>query len=81
MCSRYHQGISGPDELYSLEEVRAAYPAGIDARDMAWMWRRLLTVLGFVHEQRLVHGCVTPDHVLIEPREHKLVLIGWCGAT
>jgi len=26
----------------SLAEVRAAFPAGIDPRDAAWMWRRLL---------------------------------------
>jgi len=76
----YHQGIGGPDDLYSLEEVRAVYPAGIDVRDMAWIWRRMLSILGFVHQMKLVHSSVTPDHVLIEPREHKLVLIGWCGA-
>jgi hypothetical protein len=77
----YHPGIHSPAELYSLEEVRAAYPKGIDPRDMAWIWRRLLTVLGFVHDQQTIHTCVTPDHVLIEPREHKLVLVGWCGAV
>lgn len=77
----YHEGINTPDELYSLEEVRAAHPAGIDAKDMSWMWRRLLTVLGAIHDQRTIHACVTPDHILIEPREHKLVLIGFCGAA
>lgn len=78
---RYHDGIPGPRALYTLKEVRDAYPAGLDARDMAWMWRRLLTILGFSHQQRRVHGAVTPAHVLIEPQGHKLVLIGWCGAV
>ena len=78
---RYHAGIEGADDLYSLEEVRGAYPAGIDARDMAWIWRRLLTVLGYVHACQHVHGQVTPDHVMIDPRDHKLVLIGWCAAV
>ncbi len=77
----YHDGVVGPDSLYTLERVHEVYPTGIDARDMAWMWRRLLTILGFVHQQSLVHGAVMPDHVLIEPREHKLILIGWCGAV
>jgi hypothetical protein len=77
----YQDGIAGPDDLYSLEEVRSAHPNGIDARDMAWMWRRLLSILGFIHQHRLIHGVVTPDHVLIEPREHKLVLIDWCGSV
>ena len=78
---KYHGEIDGPDDLYSLQEVRAAYPNGIDPRDMAWMWRRILTVLGFVHTRGLAHGLVTPDHILIEPRGHKLVLISWCGAV
>lgn len=77
----YHAEINHPDELYSLEEVAAAYPAGADARDVAWMWRRLLTVLSFIHRARVVHGAVSPSHILIEPREHKLVLVGWCGAV
>jgi hypothetical protein len=78
---QYNEEIGGPDDLYSLQEVRAAYPNGIDARDMAWMWRRLLTILGYVHQQGFAHGLVTPDHVLIEPSGHKLVLISWCGAV
>lgn len=77
----YHDGIPDPDALYPLNEVRDAYHAGVDARDMAWMWRRILTILGFVHQQHFVHGAVTPAHVLIEPQGHKLVLIGWCGAV
>lgn len=78
---RYAKEISGPDELYTLGEVRGAYPDGIDARDMAWIWRRLLNVLGFAHSAGFVHAAIRQDHVLIEPRAHKLVLIGWSAAT
>src|SRR5215469_10433222 len=38
--------------LYSLEEVREAYPKGVDAKDMAWIWRRVLTALGFAHANK-----------------------------
>jgi hypothetical protein len=62
----------------SLAEVHAAYPAGLDARDVAWMWRRLLTGLGWAHRAGLVHGAVLPEHVLIHPGEHGLVLVDWC---
>lgn len=74
---RYADEIRSPDELYTLDEVCSAYPAGIDARDMAWMWRRLLSVLGFVHQAGLVHAAINPGHILIEPRDHKLLIIGW----
>jgi hypothetical protein len=78
---RTHADIRSPDELYSLDEVRAAHAPGLDVRDMAWIWRRLLSVIGFAHKHDVVHGAVLPMHVLIEPREHKLVLVDWCAAT
>ncbi|MFI7547994.1 molecular chaperone DnaJ [Actinoplanes sp. NPDC049599] len=65
----------------SLAEVNAAYPGGLDPRDVAWMWRRLLTGLGWAHRAGLVHGAVLPEHVLIHPAEHGLVLVDWCYAV
>ncbi|WTW98677.1 molecular chaperone DnaJ [Streptomycetaceae bacterium NBC_01309] len=65
----------------SLSEVRDAYPDGLDARDVAWMWRRLLVALGYAHRAGVVHGAVVPDHVLIHPQKHGLVLVDWCYAT
>src|SRR5690348_13965250 len=76
-----HEEIRSSDELYSLAEVRACRPDGLDGRDIAWIWRRLLYVLGYIHSHGLAHGAVLPMHVLIEPREHKLLLIDWCGAS
>jgi hypothetical protein len=78
---RMHDAIRSADEMYTLNEVRAHYPAGLDGRDVAWVWRRLLRVLGFVHRCAVTHAAVLPEHVLLEPREHKLVLIDWCAAV
>jgi len=72
-----HEHIGSPAELYSLEEVHRAYGSGIHPKDMAWMWRRLLNILGFVHQSGVIHGAVLPLHVLIEPKDHKLALTGW----
>src|SRR5262249_44992981 len=44
------------DGLYSLAEVARAYPAGVDPRDMVWIWRRLLVALGFLHRSGVIHG-------------------------
>jgi hypothetical protein len=62
---RLHPEIRSPNELYTLDEVRAAFPRGPDPRHVAWIWRRLLTILGYTHNQRTVHGAVLPPHVLI----------------
>ncbi|MEU4639773.1 serine/threonine protein kinase [Micromonospora sp. NPDC023814] len=64
--------------LHDLTEVRRAYPDGLDARDAAWMWRRLLVALGLAHRAGVVHGAVLPPHVLIEPDGHGVVLVDWC---
>jgi len=66
------------DGFHPLTEVRAAYPGGVDPRDVAWMWRRLLVALGFAHRAGVLHGAVLPEHVLIHPGEHGLVLVDWC---
>lgn len=77
----YHAEVGDPADLFSLDDVKNAYSPGLDERNMAWIWRRLLNILGFVHAQGIVHGAVLPMHILVEPRDHKLVLIDWCCAT
>jgi serine/threonine protein kinase len=59
---------------YSLEEVRQAYPDGLDPKDMAWIWRRLLVALGFIHLNGVIHGAVLPGNIWILPEEHGLRL-------
>lgn len=77
----YHPAVRSPGDLYSLEEVLQHYRDGVDARDMAWVWRRLLTALIHVHAAGIVHAAVTPAHVLIGPADHAVVLIGWGTAV
>ena len=76
-----HEEIRSPEELYTLGEVRGHHPRGLDPRHVAWIWRRLLTVLGFAHSNDVIHAAVLPMHVLIEPRGHKVILIDWCTAV
>lgn len=65
----------------SLAQVRRAYPTGLDGRDRAWMYRRLLRALAGAQLAGLVHGAVLAENVLIHPKEHGLVLAGWSFAT
>ncbi len=62
--------------LYTLEQVHDQHPR-LDGRHLAWIGKRLLTVLGFAHRQGLVHGAVLPCHVLLDPANHGLQLVGW----
>ncbi|MEJ2858382.1 MULTISPECIES: adenylate cyclase [unclassified Saccharothrix] len=69
------------DGFVTLTDVKTAYPRGLDGRDYAWMHRRLLRALAGAHRAGLVHGAVTADNVLVHPRQHGIVLIGWSFAV
>jgi serine/threonine protein kinase len=62
--------------FHTLEQVHEQHPA-LDGRHLAWIFKRLLTVLGFCHRQNIVHGAVLPCHALIHASGHGLQLIGW----
>ena len=64
----------------SLEAVRRNYPKGIDPRHAVWMWRRVLEVLGFIHAAGWTHGALAPEHLLVHPGDHGILIIGWGDA-
>ena len=76
LVTRHLPGFTG-----SLAAVAAAQPAGIDARHVVWMWRRVLEVLAFVHRSGWTHGDITPAHLLVQPADHGMCLIGWARAS
>lgn len=67
-------------EFHTLEQVRLQYPE-LHAKDMAWMFRRLLYSLGLVHSSGLIHGGITPASVLIQAEQHGLLLTNWVYST
>jgi hypothetical protein len=62
--------------FYTLEQVHQRHPA-LDGRHLAWIFKRLLTVLGFCHHHNRLHGAVLPPHVIIHVANHGLQLVGW----
>jgi hypothetical protein len=66
--------------VHTFEDVRRAYPRGIEPRPSIWIWRRILELLAFVHASGFVHGAVLPPHLLIEQGEHGVRLVGFRAA-
>ena len=62
--------------FHTLEQVHEQHPA-LEGRHLAWIFKRLLTVLGFSHRQNILHGAVLPCHALIHAASHGLQLVGW----
>lgn len=66
---------------FTLTQVLKRYHGGLDARHVAWIWKRLLEGLDWVHRKGIVHGALTPDHILVLPRNHGIKLLDWSYAT
>jgi len=72
------------DGYYNLEQVHAKHPE-LDGRHIAWIFKRLLTALGAVHQSGLVHGSIVPSHIMVYPgmadqkddKAHALMLVGF----
>lgn len=80
-----HEGHAGNvlsfgEGFVSLAAILRAYPKGIDFRDMAWMYKRLLVGVGFAHKQGILHGAILPEHVLVHPTGHGACLVDWSYA-
>lgn len=65
---------------YPLSQIGADLGV-LDPKDAAWIFRRLLTILGYAHSRNVIHGAVLPANVLIHPEKHGLMLIDWCSAS
>ncbi len=70
------------DGYVSVAEVMKAYTVGLDLRDMAWMFKRALAALWFVHtHHKMVHGAILPEHILVHPTGHGAKIVDWCYAV
>ncbi len=67
--------------FYTLEAVLRRHPAGLDGRHLAWIFKRMLAVIGFAHTCGLVHGAVLPVHAMVHAENHGLELLDWIHAV
>lgn len=66
---------------FTLEQVHNKYPGGLDGKHIAWVFKRLLTVIGYAHTKKWIHNAVLPPHVMIFPGTHGLQLLDWKTAS
>lgn len=66
--------------VHTLDDVRRAH-GDVDPRAAAWIWRRALELLGWVHRSGWAHGAIVPRHMLVHARDHGVVFCGWSCAA
>ena len=67
--------------FYALEALRRKHTPGLDGRHLAWIFKRMLAVIGFAQTCGLVHGAVLPPHVMLHAENHGLQLLDWIHAV
>jgi len=65
------------EKSYDLYEVKEKYPDGLPQEHVAWVFDRLLSVLGFLHTNRVIHGSIEPGNIMITPHNHNGLLIDY----
>lgn len=66
---------------YTAQQIHDKFPAGLDGRHIAWMFKRVLTAIGFAHRVGFVHGAVLPPHLLYHSENHGVKLLDWIHAV
>lgn len=66
--------------LHTVEEVMQVHSQGVEPGVAVWALKRILEVLHWTHQSGHLHSAVLPPHVLIHPRNHGALLIGWSAA-
>jgi hypothetical protein len=65
---------------HTAVDLRARFGDALDPRHGAWIFRRILELLAWVHASGFVHGAIGPEHVVINARDHGAMLVGWSRA-
>jgi hypothetical protein len=78
--------ISAFTGFVTAQQVKSK--TNVDYKTAVWMFKRILSLLTWVHHFGLVHGAILPPHVLFYPdndgqngvdsRKHSIRLIDWC---
>lgn len=74
---RYMTVQETPEGLRPATDILKVYPKGIDGRDIAWIFRRMLVAVGNAHDVGIVHGAPTLEAFLIHPEQHGIMLDRW----
>lgn len=65
---------------YSATQIRHQHVDGLAGQHVAWMFNRMLEILGYAHRQGIVHAAVLPQNLWFNTETHGLRLLDWTHA-
>ena len=63
------------EESYDLHALRESFPNGLPQEHSVWVMDRLLSVLGYLHTNNVIHGSIEPGNILVTTQNHNGFLI------
>lgn len=61
----------------TMPELMKQYRHGIPAEHVMWMLERLLSVVGYLHSNCVVHGNIKPENIIITKDIHNVSILGF----
>ncbi len=61
----------------TMNELLEQYKKGVPAEHVMWMLERLLSVVGYLHSNCVVHGNIKPENIIINKDNHNVSLLGF----
>ena len=61
----------------TMPELLEQYKRGVPAEHVMWMMERLLSVVGYLHSNCVVHGNIKPENIIINKDNHNVSLLGF----
>ena len=61
----------------TMPELSEQYKKGVPAEHVMWMLERLLSVVGYLHSNCVVHGNIKPENIIINKDNHNVSLLGF----
>lgn len=65
------------DDSYDLYSLKKHFENGFPQEHMVWIFERLLSVLGYLHLNNIIHGTIEPGNILVTPYNHNGILIDY----
>jgi len=61
----------------TMPELLQQYNKGVPAEHVMWMLERLLSAVGYLHSNCVVHGNIKPENIIINKANHNVSLVGF----
>ncbi len=64
-------------EGITMLELMEQYPKGVPAEHVMWMLERMLSAVGYLHSNFVVHENIKPENIIINKANHNVSLLGF----